>query len=295
MASEQRDTSRRRPTHPPRRHGCVLCVRRAAGQSRAARPASGRWRRPRQARRRRSGQLRGAHVRRPVGNSDVARSPALPVAGHRASGLSEVPRGLAAGIRHLSQRDAAGRAAVARRGVSRRHRERLGRGAGHERRAEAEERDSRGDRAHGICRCGAKQVPREDRVWLAEAGWADRDGAGASRAFPAGASGRCAMGSRPGHRAQAALARHRQADRRACGRSRRAACDRRFAGGVAETARAGHRRSPGGRRLRAEVVGQREHVRHAISRTSPKSAKRSKAWRAAPRDGSPSATSTPGR
>ena len=60
--------------------------------------------------------------------------------------FAEVPSGLAAGLRHLSRGDAAGRAAVARRGLSRRHRERLGRAARRERGAAHQGARSRGDR-----------------------------------------------------------------------------------------------------------------------------------------------------
>ena len=44
------------------------------------------------------------------------------------------------------------------------------------------------------------------------------------------------------------------------------AVDRRLAGRVAETTRAGDRRSPGRCRLRGEVVGQREYIRHRSAR-----------------------------
>ena len=62
---------------------------------------------------------------------------------------------------------------------------------------------------------GAEQVPREDRVGLAQAGWPDGDCARARRELSAGAADRCAVGRRPGHGAQAARARHRQAGGRA--------------------------------------------------------------------------------
>ncbi len=57
-----------------------------------ARQARRRRRRSDGARRRRGGELRGAHVRRAIGDPDVARGAALPVARHRAAGLSEVSR-----------------------------------------------------------------------------------------------------------------------------------------------------------------------------------------------------------
>ena len=51
------------------------------------------------------------------------------------------------------------------------------------------QRDPRGDRTHGVGRCRAEQVSREDCVRLAEAGRPDGRRAGAGRTFPAGAAG----------------------------------------------------------------------------------------------------------
>ena len=58
---------------------------------------------PTAARRRRGGQLRSAHVRRPLGDPDGAGGAPLPVARHRPARLPEVPRGLAAGLRDLRE------------------------------------------------------------------------------------------------------------------------------------------------------------------------------------------------
>ena len=80
--------------------------------------------------RRRGRQLRGARVRRALGDPDVARRAALPVARDRASRLREVQGRVADRLRDLPLRHAAGRAAVARRGLPRRDRERVGRAAG---------------------------------------------------------------------------------------------------------------------------------------------------------------------
>ncbi len=88
------------------------------------------------------------------------------------------------------------------------------------RRAAAEGGDPRRDGADRVGRRRAEQVPREDRVRLAEAGRPDGDRARARRDVPAGAAGRRAVGRRPGHRAEAARARHREARRRAHRRSR---------------------------------------------------------------------------
>ena len=120
-------------TPSTRRSSSATSRRCAASRSRSAAT--------RQARRRRGGELRGARVRRALGDPDGARGPALPAADHRAAGLPAVPRRVAGGVRHLPLGDAAGRAAVARRGVSRRDRERVGRGARQGGRAAAEGRD----------------------------------------------------------------------------------------------------------------------------------------------------------
>ena len=60
------------PPDPPRRHGRVLRVGRAARRSGAARQAARRRRPARRPRRRRGGQLRSARVRRPLGDADGA-------------------------------------------------------------------------------------------------------------------------------------------------------------------------------------------------------------------------------
>ena len=75
----------------------------------AARQAGRGRRRSDGPRRRRRGKLRSAHVRRAVGDSDVARGAALSIAGDRASGLPEVPQRVAAGLRDLRRSDAARR------------------------------------------------------------------------------------------------------------------------------------------------------------------------------------------
>ncbi len=164
----------------------------------------GRRRRARPARRRRRRQLRGAGLRRALGHADVARGPPLSIARHRAARLPEVPADLAAGLRALPRGHAARRAAVARRGLPRRHRERLGRAARRRRRPAPQGRHPRGDRAHRLGRRRPQQVPRQDRLGLAEAGRPDRDRARARRALPARAAGRRPVGRRTGHRQEAA-------------------------------------------------------------------------------------------
>ena len=91
---------------------------------------------------------------------------------------------------------AARRAALARRGVPRRHGERLGRAARRDRREADQGADPRGDGAHGVGRRRAQQVPREDRVGVAQAGRPHRDRARARRVVPAAAAGRRALGRR---------------------------------------------------------------------------------------------------
>ena len=123
---------------------------------------------------------------------------------------------------------AAGRAAVARRGVPRRHRERVGRAARDARRAAAEGAHPRRHRPHRVGRRRAEQVSGEDRVGLEEAGRPDGHQPRARRAVPATAAGRRAVGRRTGDGPQAAKSRHRAAG----GRPRpsiRSCCARRSA------------------------------------------------------------------
>jgi hypothetical protein len=180
--------------HSPSRHGRVLRVDRTARPSDAARPAGRGRRRSAWARRGRGGELRSARVWRPLGDGDGARGAALSVAGDRPAAVHRISRDVRAHLRDLSQRDAAGRAALAGRSVSRRHRERLARTARHGGGEAAESRSARGDRLDGVGRRRAKQVSRQDCLRLAEAGRAHRDRAGAGRTFPATAARRRALG-----------------------------------------------------------------------------------------------------
>ena len=125
--------------HHPHRHGRVLRVGRTARPARAARP-------PR--RRRRPARSGAASWRRPATRRaafgvrsamSMARAVQLcPSLVDRAARLREVPGGVRAGLRALPRGHAAGRAAVARRGLSRRHRERVGRTARRQRREAAQ-------------------------------------------------------------------------------------------------------------------------------------------------------------
>ena len=167
---------------------------------------------------------------------------------------------LAAGLRAVPRSHAAGRAALAGRGVSRRHRERVGRAARRERRAAAEERDPRDDRAHGVGGCRAEQVPREDRLGLEEAGWADGDRAGARGAVPAGPPVDALWGVGPVTAAKFAGAAG-SIDWSTCARFRPTSLrPSRQPGAEAAAARRWHRRPPGRAGPRREVVRQREHL-----------------------------------
>ena len=83
--------------------------------------------------------------------------------------FNKLPRSVAAGVQHLPVDHAAGRTALAGRGLSRRDRERVERAARDDRREAAEGRNPRGNRAHGVGGRRAEQVPREDCVRMEEA------------------------------------------------------------------------------------------------------------------------------
>ena len=199
----------------------------------------------------------------------------------------EVQGGVAAGVRDLPRGDAAGRAAVARRGVSRRHRERLGRAARQGRwRERLKAADPGGDRADGVGRRRAEQVPREDRVGVEEAGRPDGHRARARRAASfrscrstrSGASARspprgCASAASSGWSTSAR--RTPSVLRDAVGSWRR----------LAAPARRRHRRPAGRAAPRTEVVGQREHLRAGPDRPQRDPRRRSTGWRATPRRG----------
>ena len=148
--------------------------------------------------------------------------------------------------------DAARRAALARRSVPGRHRERLGRAARPPGRRAAEGGDPRHHRPDRLGGRGAQQVSRQDRIGLEEAGRPHGDRARAGRTLPPGAADRRAVGRRPRDRQAAARARHREAHRRQDDPRRGPARNRRQPGAVAAATGTRHRRP----RRRAEPRDQ---------------------------------------
>ena len=122
---------------------------------------------------------------------------------------------------------------------------------------------NRSDRVGG---CRAEQVPREDCLRVEEAGRSDRDRAGAGRAVPAQAAGRCTVGRRAGHRATAPRTRHRTTRRRASRQSRSPPRGGGKPCRVAAAAGRRHRRSAGRTESIGEIVRHRKHVRRRSHR-----------------------------
>ncbi len=182
------------PAPGPRR---VLRLGRGAGPPGTPREAGDRGRR--RAPGRRGGRIvRGAPIRGPLGDADGDGEAALP--GGNLPPRPHVPlRGdVRRGLRHLPPILPAGRAALHRRGVPRRHGvraavRRRGRGG-----PEDQGGGAGGDGADRFRRRRPEQVPREDRVGSREAGRphgrSPRRGAG----FPGPASGGEAVGGREG-------------------------------------------------------------------------------------------------
>ena len=196
--------------HPPHRHGRLLRVGRAARRSDAARQA-GRGRRqpgrPRASWRRRATR-RGPSASAPRSRWR-ARSGSVRTSSSSGPTFAKYKAASQTVFEHLPVGDAARRAAVARRGLPRRHRERLGRAARTDGRRAAEAGDQGGNRADGVGRRRAEQVPGEDRVGVEEAGRPHGHRARAGRAVPPEAAGGCAVGGRPGDRRAASRTRDR--------------------------------------------------------------------------------------
>ena len=143
--------------------------------------------------------------------------------------------------------------------------------------------DSRGDRPDRVGWSRAEQVPRQDRVGLAEARRPDGHRAGADRDVSAGSAGRRAVGRRAEDRRAAARARHRQARRRARAIARRAARAGRQLRRVAARSRTGPRPAAGRSERGAQVGRVRVHLRNGPHRprTDPRRDRRDGARRRA--------------
>ena len=175
-----------RPSSSATTRACAESLSRSAAPDRRAVSS-----RPQVTRRARSGSARRCRCRAPSVCARISRSSG-PTSRNTAPPRRRSSRS-SASVTPLS------RAAVSGRGVSRRHRERVGRwplGRDVARRIKADIRDA--TRAHGIGRRRAQQVPRQDRLRLEEARWPDRHRARARRTVSAEPAGRCALGCRPG-------------------------------------------------------------------------------------------------
>ena len=175
------------PQDHPYRHGRLLRVRRAARRSRAARQARGRGRPP--ARRGHGGELRGAQVRRALGHAVGDGQAAVPRAGVRQAALRRLQGGVAPDPRDLPRLHAAGRAAVARRGLSRRHDQPQEHAAGQRHRPRDPRPHPRAHRPHRLGRHLLQQVPGQARLRLSQAQRPDRDPAGEGPGLRRGPAG----------------------------------------------------------------------------------------------------------
>ena len=152
----------------PRRHGRLLRFGRAARPA-GAQGEAGRGRLDGAAVGGLRGVVRGAALRDPLGDGGGHRAAPVSAGDLRAARLHALQGGVAAGAGDLPPPHRARRAAVARRGLPRRHRgahrppDRDRDGARHP------ARDPRRDRPHRLGRRRAEQVPRQDRLRLEEA------------------------------------------------------------------------------------------------------------------------------
>ena len=231
--------------------------------------AGGRRRQPGRARRRRGGELRGA---RTSASAPPSRWPApFASAPHLVivrPGLLEDTRPPRKRCSDLPLGDAAGRSrcrSTRRISTSPQNAwgETLGRSVAERLKREIKARH----RPDGVRRRGAEQVPREDRVGVAEAGRPDGDRARARREVPPGTAGRRAVGRGPVTAAAAARARHRTARRCPHRRSRRCCATRSAAAptgcGGSPTGIDDRPVEPDSER---EVGRQREHLRQRSHR-----------------------------
>ena len=153
------------------------------------------------ARRRRGGQLRGAHVRRALRHVERGARPAVPRPRARPSRLREVPGGVAA---RSSRSSASVTPLVEPLSLDEAYLDvtenAWGEPLGMTVARRIKDRDPRGDGPDRLGGRRAEQVPREDRVGLEEAGRPDGGRARAGGVVPARSAGRCALGRRAGHR-----------------------------------------------------------------------------------------------
>ena len=159
------------------------------------------------------GQLRGAAVRRALGDAGGARRAAVPAGDLRAAGLSPLQGGIAADPRDLRAPHRPDRAAVAGRGLSGRHRDQERARLGHRDRRGDPRGDPRGNRPDRLGRRGAEQVPRQDRLGPPQAGWPVRGAPAPGRRLSAAAESGPAARRGQGHGEPAGRAgrRHRGA------------------------------------------------------------------------------------
>ena len=172
----------------PSSSGTIRRYAESRSRSEAARPGAASSR-PQVTRRALRGQIRDA---------DVARRPSVPASFDRPARLPEIPHRLAGGVRDLPVGDATSRTAVSGRGVSRRHRERVGAALGRE----VALRIKADIRERTALTASAGVAPNKFLAKIAsgmeEAGRPDRHRPRARRAVSADAAGRCALGRRPG-------------------------------------------------------------------------------------------------
>ena len=159
-----------RAPDPPRRHGRVLRVRRAARRPVAPRQAASSSAGGRGAASSSAASYEVRRVRRALGDADGGGAPALPARHRRRAAHEPVRRGERGGVRDLPPLHAARAGALARRGVPRRDREPVALRRRQGDRAADQGRGARASWAHGVGGRRAVQVRGEDRERSGEAG-----------------------------------------------------------------------------------------------------------------------------
>ena len=144
----------------------------------------------RAARRGDGGELRGAHVRRALGDAVGDGRAAVRRAGVREAALRRLQGGVAPDPRDLPRLHAAGRAAVARRGLSRRHDQPQGHAAGQRDRPRDPRPHPGAHRPHRLGRRLLQQVPGQARLRPSQAQRPVRDPAREGPGLRRGPAGR---------------------------------------------------------------------------------------------------------